>query len=92
VIDLQIENVLETKRRNTCIIIENVKLSKCNVLKNRNIRFQCINRSYNVTIIANDKISEIIETNNFPQNHTVLEENLHNYCPLLLISNTLLIF
>ncbi|KAL4142311.1 hypothetical protein QTP88_004795 [Uroleucon formosanum] len=52
-----------------CIIIlynENCKI---------NIRFRCTNRSCNVTIIVNDKLNEIIETKNFPRNHSPYLKN-----------------
>ncbi|KAF0701486.1 MULE domain-containing protein [Aphis craccivora] len=42
---------------------------------NSNIRFRCTNYSFNVTIIANDKLNEIIEAKKFPHNHPPLKDN-----------------
>lgn len=73
--DLKIGNILETKRGNRCLIVENVKFSETNVLKNGHIRFRCTTRPCNANIIVNANLDEIILTKHFPHNHAALEDS-----------------
>lgn len=73
--DLKIGNILETKRGNRCLIVENVKFSEANVLKNGHIRFRCTTRPCNAHIIVNANLDKIIQTKHFPHNHAALEDS-----------------
>lgn len=73
--DLRIGNVLETKRGNVCVVVDNFKFSKVNVLKSGDIRFRCTNRACNANVIVNERLDAIVRTKCLPHSHPALADD-----------------
>lgn len=70
-----VDCVIETKKGNRCVVIENYKLSEHRTLRNGSgIIFRCTNRQCKVKVLVDADVKMIVQQMNMPHNHQALSK------------------